>query len=103
MTITELEKKRTSLEQEINRLDQEYATQITLQTITKHQIKHLIIHLADELHEKDKSKLKNLINSMVDRITLDPLTLECRIHYKIAVENGPEMASPGGFEPPLPP
>ena len=71
--------------------------------ITKHQIKNLINNLADELHEKDKSKLKNLINSMINRVSLNPLTQECCIHYKIAEDDSLAMASPGGFEPPLPP
>ncbi len=65
---------------------------------------HFIIDgLAEDLQGKEKSQLKELIASLIDKITLDPLTLECCIHYHIATDDSLVMASPRGFEPLLPP
>jgi hypothetical protein len=54
------------------------------------------------MEEMDKEVLKDQIASIVDKIVLDPESLELTIHYKIPVESRNKMASPGGVEPPLP-
>jgi site-specific DNA recombinase len=49
--------------------------------------------------------VKSAIADLVERIELDPLTNGCSIRYRIEtpVDTGLNLASPGGFEPPLPP
>ena len=101
--IEELEKTRESTANEITRLESEYASHHSQKNLTEEQMHFIIDGLAEDLQEKEKSKLKELIASLVEKITLDPLSLECCIHYKTAVDDSLTMASPGGFEPPLPP
>lgn len=49
------------------------------------------------------AEIKDLIASTIERVTLDPLDLSCRIHYRIVADMWVSMASPRGFEPLLPP
>ena len=101
--IKELEKTRESTANEITRLEPEYASHHSLKNLTEEQMHFIIDGLAEDLQGKEKSKLKELIASLVDKIILDPLTVECCIHYPIVVDDSLVMASPRGFEPLLPP
>jgi hypothetical protein len=54
-------------------------------------------------HRGSGEPLKGLLHTAVERIDLDPTSLECRIHYRIGWEGRHKVASPRGFEPLLPP
>ena len=93
--IEELETSRESTANEITRLETEYSSNNSLKNLTEDQMCFIIDGLAEDIQGKEKSKLKELIGSLVDKITLDPLTLECCIHYHIAVDDSLSVASPG--------
>ncbi len=64
------------------------------------------MEISDSLAEEfsQSGHIKNLMPKMVERIELDPLTLETVIHYAVRVaDERPLVASPRGFEPLLPP
>ena len=39
---------------------------------------------------------KALLRAAVDRITLDPETLDCQVHYRVSMPNRVSLASPTG-------
>lgn len=90
--VDKFERERKLLTAEIADLDKDAATRIALANITDDQVATVLKESADP---------KALLKTVVSRITLDPGTLECQIHYQL-----PRwlcMASPRGFEPLLPP
>ena len=90
--IDELERERKLLAAEIVELDRDADARNALANITDDQVATVLKEAADP---------KALLKTVVGRITLDPGTLACQIHYQL-----PRwlcVASPGGFEPPLPP
>ena len=97
--IEELEKTRESTINEITRLEAEHASHHSLKNLTADQMHFIIDGLAEDLQGKEKSKLKELIASFVDKITLYQLTLECCIHYHIAVDNSLVWRPQGGSNP----
>ena len=90
--VDKFERERKILAAEIADLDKDAATRIALANITDDQVATVLKESADP---------KALLKTVVNRITLDPGTLECQIHYQL-----PRwlcVASPRGFEPLLPP
>jgi site-specific DNA recombinase len=81
-----------ALTEEIQSLDKESAVRNALANITDEQVATFL---------KDAVEPKALLNTVVSRITLDPGTHECQIHYQLPMWLS--MASPRGFEPLLPP
>ena len=57
--------------------------------------------LAEDMASLDREHLKDFLRSMLERLTLDPVTRTGEILYRI--QSGVKMASPGGFEPPYSP
>ena len=51
----------------------------------------------------DRERLKDFLLAVLDRIELEPRTLNCEICYRIPFSQGNKLASPRGFEPRLPP
>lgn len=48
--------------------------------------------------ESEPELLADAIGSIVDKVVLDPATLEAVVSYKIASLTGNKVASPRGFE-----
>lgn len=61
--------------------------------ITEADVKKLLDRMASAIPD-DREMLKDFIASAIPRITLDPTTLQCRIHYAIPAETGEFVASP---------
>lgn len=94
--VNELEARRTQLVDEISRLEQEHALQAALNQITPDHVRGLVRSLADELAQAEQPRLKAILASAVERVTLNPTTLDCRIHYRIPLERTLNLASPRG-------
>ncbi len=45
-----------------------------------------------------REALKDFLGTFTEKILLDPDSLECRIHYKIGIENRNKVASPRGLD-----
>ncbi|CDH43630.1 hypothetical protein BN874_1260038 [Candidatus Contendobacter odensis Run_B_J11] len=53
---------------------------------------------------KDREQIKDVLQALVERVSLDPETLHCEIEQKIDLSTVRDnLASPRGFEPLLPP
>lgn len=84
--VEELETRRQAIVAEIVRLDRERAAEEAMDGITDAQVRAI---LADVLAGTDK---RHVLDSLVDRIALDPATLEARIEYRIEYRR--KLASP---------
>lgn len=90
--VDELRARRDRLRAEIERVGREAAVDRALGTITRAEIRMLIRGLGVEI---ESSRTKQMIQQVVDRITLDPKTFECQIQYRVATDTL-LMASPRG-------
>ncbi len=86
--------KRRAIADEMEWLERDYAVQQTIQGVTEDQVAELIGNLAEEIETTERPLLKSVVRTLVERVTLNPETLECRVHYCIAVADRLCMASP---------
>ena len=101
--VDKLENQRKQLSNQIQDIEREASAQQALSNVTEKDIRKLLGGISMQINDSSRDRLKNLISTLVEKITLDPATLECQIHYKVAVDCSLSMASPRGFEPLLPP
>ena len=101
--INELETQRKTLEDQIARLELEESMRSALANITEAQVSGILKNFTENFRSIPKERWKESIKPLVEHIVLDPETLDCCIHYRIAVDDRLGMASPRGFEPLLPP
>lgn len=92
--IDELERQRKQLLEEIDRIQREQAVTEALAGITAESITAILDNVFGQMADLPRADLRALLASMVERVTLDPKTRQCRIHYRISV--GDQMASPRG-------
>lgn len=92
--VDELEAQRRALQDELETAERERLARAALREITPEQIRELTRGLAEELQSAEQPRLKTIVRTAVDRIVLDPVTLECRVRYRIPVERTLSMASP---------
>jgi hypothetical protein len=67
-----------------------------LGAISEKEVQKLFSGLADHLEHVDRAALKQLVSRIMERIELNPETMECRLHYRINA--GEFMASPRGTQ-----
>jgi site-specific DNA recombinase len=84
--VEELECRRQAIVAEIGRLDRERAAEEAMAGITEAQVRTI---LADVLAGTGK---RQVLDSLLERVTLDPSTLEARVEYRI--EYRQKLASP---------
>ncbi len=65
-------------------------------------VREAIERIAAELSSLQGTELRETVERLVEKVVLDPQTLECRIHYRMG-QDGLNVASPRGVEPLLPP
>jgi DNA invertase Pin-like site-specific DNA recombinase len=101
--IDELESQRQHLVEELARLEQETAASMALAEVTEPQVKHMLAGVVEEMQAMRREALKDFLACLTERIVLDPVSLDCQIHYRIGIEGRNKLASPRGCEPRLPP
>lgn len=92
--IDELERQRKQVLEEIDRIEREQALTKALADITEESITAILDNVFGQMGDLPAADLRSLLGSMVERVTLDPKTRQCRIHYRITV--GVQVASPWG-------
>lgn len=90
--IDELERRRRDIATEINAIEKAHQAQEVLNSVGAEDIRRVLQGLAKNLEESDQEGLKERLYALISEITLDPASLECRVHYRIKV------ASPRGCE-----
>ena len=71
--------------------------------VTDAQVKKMLGHMAEEMQLYQRSDLKDFLGTILDRVELDPEEATLQLCYRIPLRGAVSVASPGGFEPPLPP
>jgi len=61
-------------------------------------VKTLLGGIAENIDALNPETLKGFVSSLIDRITLDPVSHECQVNYRISMDLRSKMASPRGFE-----
>lgn len=87
--VEELERRRQGIVAEIERLDREKAADEAMSAVSADQVRDLIGSLMSGATGQDK---RRILGSLVERITLDPDSMEARIEYR--VEYRQKLASP---------
>lgn len=87
-----LENRRRELVADLEQEQESAGIRRALSTVTENQITGILEDLLTQLD--DQEALKPLITGIVEKVELDPGTLECAIHYRIPVRLN--MASPRG-------
>lgn len=97
--IDALETRRKTIVAEISKLEREYAKSRALAVLTEENVRAFLDGFLRDLEAGQKHELKQLIRAIIEKVALDPDTLQARIHYRLAVDaRGVSMASPRGFE-----
>lgn len=91
--VDELESQRKVMAVEIERLEHDYQIAMMMREVTEEQVSKLLATVVAELRESQPATMKDVLNGLLEQITLDPASLECRIHYRIGL-SGDLMASP---------
>jgi hypothetical protein len=99
----ELEGERQKSATQVAELEREEAAAHVFSQVTEEHAMQLLKGIAKDFNYHDRESLKEWLQSIVERVVLDPEKLTCRIHYGIPVQRRDKLASPRGFEPLLPP
>lgn len=94
----ELEAQRKRLTDDLVALEREQAAHRAMGGVTAEDVRKLLSGLADDLSQAEPTRIKSILRSAVDRIVLDPETLECTIRYRITLDRSLSMASPRGSD-----
>jgi DNA invertase Pin-like site-specific DNA recombinase len=92
--VDRLEAERKVAAADIAALKRERAAAAAMAGINEESVSELLADMANRLATVDRERIKDVIGQLVDRITLDPATLECQIHYRIAASRRDKVASP---------
>ncbi len=82
--IEELERQRKAMEGELLQAGAAYRAAAAARALTEERVTALLAAAAEDMKTMDREKLKDRLASLVERITLDPDSLDCQIHYRIA-------------------
>jgi site-specific DNA recombinase len=96
--IDELEDERKQIMGEIGRAEVDYQAAVAMSTITEGKVRMLLNWLLKEMDIDRRESLKDFLGTILESITLDPVTLEARLHYRIGLASGDLMASPRGSD-----
>jgi len=88
------EKARGKLIEQLRALEAETQSAAVLRAVSEADVEQVLAGLASHMEAAAPEDLKELIAGMVERIELDPVARECRIHYRIAADRGKFLASP---------
>jgi len=85
--IDKLEKQRASLTAELAQQEREQKALDALKKITEKDVRRVLSGVLEEMTSLHQEALKDLLGALTEKILLDPDSLECRIHYRIGIEN----------------
>jgi len=95
-----LEREHAALVAEVARLEQDYQRFQSLAILDESSISHFLSSLADDIEQAgavDRERIKDVLQALVERISLNPDTLHCEIEYQIDISTERDkVASPRG-------
>lgn len=96
-TLEKLEAERENIAGQLDAATEDEKTRATLRSLTLADVKRFLAGIAAQM-EAEPELLADAIGSIVDKVVLDPATLEAVVTYKIASITGNKLASPRGSE-----
>lgn len=97
--IEALEKDRADLVLAAARADEAFGRAMAASKVSEHEVRRFLVGVADGLKDDDRAAVKAELRKLVERIELDPKTLQCRVHYRMRRPSRVGMASPRDAEP----
>lgn len=95
--VDELERDRADMERRLQQLDEQAERAAWVDKVGVDDVARMLAEISAEAKETGRSEvLRPVVASVVERIEIDPHTLDGSICYRIAV---PENKNPGSFEP----
>ena len=79
-----LEAERQQLVNQQRALEEELEVDLAMAAITPDQMQEILGNLADNLERVPRPRLKTALRGLIDRIELDPATLQCHIKYSVS-------------------
>jgi DNA invertase Pin-like site-specific DNA recombinase len=91
--IEKLEAERENVAEQLEAAAEDEKTRATLRSLTLADVKRFLSGIASQM-EAEPELLKEAISGIVDKVVLDPASMEAVVTYKIADLNGVKVASP---------
>ena len=89
-----LERYRNTLAAEVSRHEQEYTAASPLDNITEAHVKTLLGGITENIDAMNQATLKDFLSNLIDRVTLNPVSHECQVNYRISMDLRNKVASP---------
>lgn len=86
--IDELEQQRVVALAALEQWEGTQAQCTALARIDAHSVKRALTGLVEGLQESERDQVKTALDSLVEKIELDPSTLACHIHYRVHATTG---------------
>lgn len=101
--IDQLEGERKAIARELAEAEKEAAAAAIYARITESDVRAMLEAMVTQVDRLDRESLKDWLARILERIELDPQTLNCRLHYRITPAMGDRLASPRDYDaiPPL--
>lgn len=87
-----VEREREAASKELDALEELERESSMLGTISEREVRKLLSGLAGHMAQAERGALKDLLAGIIDKIELDPATMQARIFYRISAANA--LASP---------
>lgn len=94
--VEELERDRKELAREIEQARRDATTAAAARAVTEDQVGRMLDAMASDMQRLDREKLKDFLNSICERVTLNPNAVTFGIHYKIPLASRNRVATPRG-------
>lgn len=89
-----LERDRKQLVREMDQARRDAATAAAARAVSEEQVGRMLEALGSDMRRFDREKLKDFLQAICERVTLNAETLTARIHYRIPLARRDRMASP---------
>ena len=98
--VDELEAKRREKVRELEQVDAQAQHLQRIDDVRLEDVQRVLQEIGEAAKENAHSELRASIVSLIERVVLDPRTLEATLTYRVAApSSGDKLASPRGFEP----
>lgn len=92
--IDQLETDRRQATEQVAKLEREYTAQRTLRNVTEASVRKTLNDIWEITDEDDTPRIKAALRNFIEKIELNPQTLEAKVVYRIAADHRVSMASP---------
>jgi cell division septum initiation protein DivIVA len=92
--VGEVESERAAIEARIVEWEKEDEAAQVLSNVTEGQVRSMLGRMADEMRLYDRTELRDFLQTIIDRVELDPDASTLQLCYRIPLRSGLTVASP---------